>query len=242
MIGDSTEWDDFLVSGGVGLVMALALDAWAHMPSPAPDELEDHTSIRLYAAMVRKQDRQAHRFLIRYQDVEVDTDLAKETGRKDIVFFPGHDGNLYFCLEAKRLNVRVGGVMKSLADEYVREGMRRFVIGKYSRYVHHAGMLGYVLDGDIARAMGNVLDNIRRHHESLGMDPPGDWAESPYRRSDPHAKQTDHRRAHTPNRFQLQHQFISAVPPRSESGGKHDSSIDSQGAVEMRNVSEEGES
>jgi hypothetical protein len=210
-IGDSTEWDDFIFNGGVGLVLALTLDAWRQINAPGPDEHEDKTSVRLYAAMVKKRDRQAHRFLIRYQDVEVDADLAKETGRKDIVFFPGHDGDLYFCLEAKRLNARVKGVMKSLADEYVKEGMLRFITGKYSRRVHHAGMLGYVLDGDITRAMVNVLDNIRRQHVILGMNPPGDWSESPHRVGDARAKETAHRRSHTHTRFQLQHLFVTAL-------------------------------
>lgn len=214
-IGDSTEWDDFILNGGVSLVMALTLDAWKHTTAPAPDEHEDKTSVRLFAAMVKKQDRQSHRFLIRYQDVEVDTDLAKETGKKDIVFFPGHDGDLYFCLEAKRLNARVNGVMKSLADEYVKEGMQRFVAGKYSRQVHHAGMLGYVLDGDVARAMTNVLNNIRRQYASLGMDAPGDWIESPHRVGDPQAKETEHRRLHTLTRFKLQHLFVSTLAEQS---------------------------
>jgi hypothetical protein len=71
-------------------------------------------------------------------------------------------------------------------------------------------MLGYVLDGDVTRAMANVLENIRRHHVSLGMDPPGDWVESSHRKGDPHARETSHRRAHTPVRFQLQHLFVTA--------------------------------
>lgn len=213
--GDSSEWDDFILHGGIASALALTLDAWAQIAAPAPDEHEDKTSVRLYAAMVKRRDRQAHPFLIRYQDVEVDIDLAKETGRKDIVFFPGHDGELYFCLEAKRLNARVKGVMKSLADEYVKEGMQRFVTGKYSRRVHHAGMLGYVLDGDVARAMANVLDNIRRQHTLLGMNEPVDWIESSHRQGDPLAKETSHRRSNTTVRFQLQHLFVAALDGKS---------------------------
>jgi hypothetical protein len=208
-IGDTGDWDDFIAQGGVGTVVALVLDAWALIAPPEPDELEETTTIRLYAAMIRKRDRQAHRFLIRYEDVEIDADLAEETGRKDIVFFPGHEGDLYFCLEAKRLNARVKGVMRSLADEYVKEGMQRFVDGKYGRHVHHGGMLGYVLDGDVPRAMRNVLANIRARHEALGMDPPGDWGESPSRPGDAQARESEHRRAHTPERFRLHHQFVS---------------------------------
>jgi hypothetical protein len=241
-IGDSTEWDGFILNGGVGLVMDLTLDAWRHTIAPAPDEHEDKTSVRLYATMVKKRDRQAHRFLIRYQDVEIDTDLAKVTGKKDIVFFPGHDGDLYFCLEAKRLNARVKGVMKSLADEYVKEGMQRFVTGKYSRHVHHAGMLGYVLDGDVLRAMANVLDNIRRQHVPLGMDAPGDWIESPHRMGDPQAKQTTHRRTHTPTRFQLQHLFVTALAEESADAKKQKSESEQRLAGSNRTIdSDEGE-
>lgn len=232
--GDRSEWDGFITSGGIESALALTLDAWSHLTPPTEDELEERTSIRLYAAMVKNQDRQRHRFLIRYEDVEVDTDLALETGRKDIVFFPGHDGELYFCLEAKRLNARVDGVMKSLADEYVKNGMQRFVDGKYSRAVHHAGMLGYVLDGDVSRAMTNVLNNIRRRYVNLGMDEPGNWAESPHRKDDPHAKETGHRRGHTAVISRLQHLFVTAVsapakipkkssqPARKSAGSKHE--------------------
>lgn len=217
-VGDTREWDDFITGGGVGAVLALTLEAWGKIDPPGPSEHEDKTTIRLYAAMVKNRDRQAHRFLIRYQDVEVVTDLAKEIGRKDIVFFPGHDGDFYFCLEAKRLNARVNGVMKSMADDYVKEGMQRFVDGKYSRYIHHGGMLGYVLDGDVTRAMTNVLANIHSEHPSLGMDSPGDWVESPHRKGDPHARETSHRRGHTTTRFQLQHLFVSAAAARPKSG------------------------
>ena len=129
------------------------------------------------------------------------------------MFLPGHGEDIYFCLEAKRLNARVKGVMKSLAHEYVKEGMQRFVEGKYSRQIHHGGMLGYVLDGDVARSMRNVLDNIRSRHAALGMDAPGDWEGSPFRPADSHARQSSHRRSHTAVRFRLHHQFVSGVGP-----------------------------
>jgi hypothetical protein len=209
--GDSSEWQGFIDGGGVAAVLALTLDAWQHITPPAHDEREEAVSIRLYAAMVKKQDRQVHRFLIRYEDVEVDVDLAKETGRKDIVFFPGHDGSYYYCLEAKRLNARVNGVMKSLADEYVKEGMQRFVDGKYSRRVQHGGMLGYVLDGDVTRAMKNVLKNIQDNSSLLGMAYPGTWTDSAHRPADPHAKESVHRHAGEGSSLYIQHLFVSAA-------------------------------
>ncbi|HWE39441.1 MAG TPA: hypothetical protein VG406_23015 [Isosphaeraceae bacterium] len=89
--------------------------------------------------------------------------------------------------------------------------MQRFADGRYSRHIHHGGMLGYVLDGDIERAVKNVLSNIRANASSLGMDAPGGWDSSPFRPDDGHAKQSVHRRVHTGVRFQLQHQFVSGA-------------------------------
>jgi hypothetical protein len=145
------------------------------MEKPGQTAHEDDISVKLYAALINGKDRSRHMFLIRYEDVEIDTDLAKETGRKDIVFFPANDEDIYFCLEAKRLNALVSGVRRALADEYVREGMQRFVDGKYARFVRHGGMLGYVLDGQIARAAKNVEENIRRRATDLRMTIPGSF-------------------------------------------------------------------
>ncbi|HWE39442.1 MAG TPA: hypothetical protein VG406_23020 [Isosphaeraceae bacterium] len=105
--GDSSDWDAFFADEGVPAVLSLVLNAWESLRAPAPDEHERSTTRRLFCAILKRQDRQAHPFLIRYEDVEVDVDLAEETGRKDIVFFPGHDPDIYFCLETKRLNTRV---------------------------------------------------------------------------------------------------------------------------------------
>jgi len=219
MTGDADRWDDLFASELIPAVLALVLDTWDRIDKPAMDEHEDYTSVRLYSGMVSGKDRQRHAFLIRYQDVEVDSDLEKETGRKDIVFFPpANDEDIYFCLEAKRLNARVDGVMKSLADEYVKSGMQRFVDAKYSRHVHHGGMLGYVLDGDVRRAMGNVLNNIQSNHSALGMGPPGEWLDSPLRPGDPHTKETRHRRAHDTAQFRLHHLFVAEVAAANPAG------------------------
>jgi len=210
--GDAADWNNLFVEQLIPSVLALALDAWERIQRPAPDEQEDATSVRLYSAMITGKDRQRHAFLIRYQDLEVDTDLAKVTGRKDIVFFPaGNDEDIYLCLEAKRLNACVSGIRRSLASEYVKEGMQRFVDGKYSRHVRHGGMLGYVLDGDMGRAMKNVAEAVRRHHRKLRMEPPGKMHASRVRPRDAHARETSHKRRGDRALFRIHHLFVSGV-------------------------------
>ncbi len=208
--GDPSAWDDFFQQSLVPAVLAHVIATWDRMPKPGPSDFEDAISVKLYSALIRAKDRNAHVFLIRYQDVEVDTDLERETGRKDIVFFPSlQDEEIYLCLEAKRLNAVVSGVRRSMADEYVKEGMQRFVDGKYSRFVRHGAMLAYVLDGDISRAIKNVESNIRRRAKELRTDANGGLNASTVRPDDPHTKETHHHRTIEIPVFQIHHLFVS---------------------------------
>jgi hypothetical protein len=209
-VGDPSYWDDFFQQNLIPAVLAHVIATWERMPKPGPSDMEDAISVKLYSALINAKDRSAHAFLIRYQDVEVDTDLARETGRKDIVFFPSlHEQEVYLCLEAKRLNVIVSGLRRSLADEYVKEGMQRFVDGKYAKFVRHGAMLAYVLDGDTDRAMKNVESNIRSRATELRMDKNGGFAASAMRPEDPLVKETQHHRAHETTVFRIHHLFVA---------------------------------
>jgi hypothetical protein len=209
-VGDPSYWDDLFQQNLIPAVLAHVIATWERMPKPGPSDLEDAISVKLYSALSNAKDRSTHAFLIRYQDVEVDTDLAKETGRKDIVFFPSlQEQEIYFCLEAKRLNAVVSGVRRSLADEYVKEGMQRFVERKYARFVLHGAMLAYVLDGDTDRAMKNVENNIHSRLTELRMEKNGGFVASTIRPDDPLVKETRHR-AHETAVFRIHHLFMAA--------------------------------
>jgi hypothetical protein len=209
MIGDIDNWDDLFTGQLIPVVLALVLEAWDRIEKPAEDEHEDTISVKLCVAMRTGKNRNRHPFQIHYQSVELDTNLTKVSGRKDIVIFPpSNDEDIYFCLEAKRLNARISGKMRSLADEYVKEGMQRFVDGKYSKQIRHGGMLGYVLDGDVDRAMKNVLKNIQSIYLSLGMDSPGNWIDS---RLHLNTKETQHRRKVGVSPFCIYHLFVMGM-------------------------------
>jgi hypothetical protein len=208
VVGDPVDWDDFFQENLIPAILSHVINTWNRMEKPRQTDHEADISRKLYAALKTSKDRNRHPFLIRLEDVEV-TDLAEEIGRKDITFFPpANDEDIYFCLEAKRLNALESGRRKSLADKYVKEGMQRFINGKYSRYVHHGGMLGYVLDGKVARAMKNVDTNIRAHAKELGMALPGRFLASSVRPDDPSAKETHHRRLHETALFRIHHLFM----------------------------------
>ena len=206
--GDPADWDDFFQQNLIPAVLSLVVSAWEHMEKPEQTAYEDDISVKLYTALVTGKNRNQHPFLIRYQDVEVDADLEKEIEKKDIVIFPSNLEEVYFCLEAKRLNALVSSKRRTLAGAYVREGMQRFVDGKYSRFVRHGGMLGYVLDGRISHAIRNIEKNIRTHARKLGMDASEGFLSSSVRPDDPSAKETLHRRSHETALFHMHHLFM----------------------------------
>jgi len=209
-VGDPSYWDDLFQQNLIPAVFAHVITTWELMPKPGPSDLEDAISVKLYSALVKAKDRNTHAFRIEYQVVEVDTDLAAVTGKKDIVFVPSlQQEEVYLCLEAKRLNALVAGFRRSLADEYVKEGMQRFVDGKYARFVRHGAMLGYVLDGDTHRAMKNVENNIRSRLTELRMEKNGGFLASTIRPADALTKETRHRRAHETAVFRIHHIFVA---------------------------------
>lgn len=208
-VGDTSCWDDFFQQNLVPAVLAYIITAWEQMPKPGASDLEDAISDKLYSALVKAKHRNEFPFLIRREDLEFDMDLAKEIGRKDIVFFPSlKEEEIYLCLEAKRLNVIISGVRRSLADEYVREGMQRFVDGKYARFVRHGAMLAYVLDGNTDRAIHNVENNIRNRLSELRMDKNGGLVALTIRPDDYRTKETSHRREHEKTIFRIHHLFV----------------------------------
>ena len=126
------------------------------------------------------------------------------------MFFPSlQEQEIYLCLEAKRLNATISGTHRSLATEYVKEGMQRFVDGKYARSVRHGTMLAYVLDGDIDQAIQNIEKGIRNRLSELRMDQNGGLVASTIRPLDPRTKETRHRRAHEKAVFRIHHLFVA---------------------------------
>ncbi|AGA28573.1 hypothetical protein [Singulisphaera acidiphila] len=209
VVGSPAEWDDFFSTNFIPQIIDLVLTSWQAMPAPASDQLEDRITVALYCSLSRNQSLCTLPFLIRVQDVEIDLELERETGRKDIAFFPALQADIYFCLECKRLNVVKEGETRAYSSEYVSQGMTRFVSRQYSPFVQHGGMLGYVLDGDVDRAKQNIEANIHARHLELGMDPPGNIERSSVRPENEHIWETHHHRALETPVFRIHHMLVT---------------------------------
>jgi hypothetical protein len=213
IVGTPTDWAD-LIDPMIPEILSLVIATWEAMPSPAPDDREDNITNELCRALRRNRTARDLMFLIDTQMVELEPAAGEDLGRLDIAFrplIPRED--IYFCLEAKRLNVVKDGETRAYASEYVTFGMLRFVTGQYSKAVQHGGMVGYVLDGDVSRAMSNVESNIQTQQSALGMKPPGELLPSTVLTSEERARETNHRRSHDPSSFRIHHLFMACTYP-----------------------------
>lgn len=210
LIGAPDEWID-LIDTLVPDILDLVLSTWAAMPPPASDAREDPTTEDLCRRLRQNRNSSDLPFRIDIQMVELDQAAGEDQGRMDIAFSPRVPReDIYFCLECKRLNViQKNGKPRSYASEYITHGMMRFVRGQYAKSVRHGGMLGYVLDGDISKAMKNVAANIKARFKDLGMEAPGKMQPSSVCPKQPNLKETHHTRQHSPDIFYIHHIFAA---------------------------------
>ena len=87
--------------------------------------------------------------------------LAYSKGRIDMAVLLDPLAEGYLAYECKRLNdVPKDGRRRSLAREYVLDGLSRFVAEQYSENLPVGCMLGYVLDSDVPYAASSVRAKI----------------------------------------------------------------------------------
>jgi hypothetical protein len=209
VIGSPDQWVD-LIDPLVPDILAVVISSWEEMPAPAPDALEDHITLELLRVLRRHRAARDLPLTIHLQTVEIDPAEGQGIGRMDIAFYPlVNREDIYFCLEAKRLNVLKEGKVRSYAAEYVRLGMMRFITGQYAKLARNGGMIGYVVDGRVSHAINNVTQNIRKRHVELGMSAPGELRSSSILAGDLRASETHHTRRHDPSSFLIHHLFMT---------------------------------
>ena len=210
-IGSPAEWAG-LIEPMLPTILQFVVDCWVEMSVPTRGEREDDLTVRL--CLLLKQNRTARElpFQIDIQMVELEPADGNETGRMDITFrplIPRED--IYFCLEGKLLNVTKNARRRSLASEYVNQGMMRFISGKYAKAVHHGGMAGYIIDGDTSYAITRVSASIKRHCAALGMEPAHGLTTSSFLGENRNVRETNHLRKG--EKFLIHHVFLPVAPP-----------------------------
>ena len=156
--------------------------------------------------------------------------LAYSKGRIDVAVLLDPAAEEYLAYECKRLNdVREDG-RRSLAGEYVTEGLSRFVAEQYSENLPVGCMLGYVLDGDVAYAAARVRGKIiecRRKIALIGQPRDEAAVGAATRFSSRHRRQGD-------GEIEIRHALLPMRPggtaAEGEPGRGHDEGVGRDGA------------
>ena len=157
-------WESF-----VQLVLEITVEAYQCMRRDGEVQREweeDVFTVRLTENYIQPLARQHPPNLIAMPRTKVHTSAMKDgclSPKKaveiDIRLSPSwmDYSQIYFAWECKRVgDKRVDGKYAALIPEYITEGILRFIDEEYAAGLDDAGMLGYVLDGDVT----NIVDDI----------------------------------------------------------------------------------
>lgn len=175
MGGDAGAYISLFPLGNIPPLLYAIFQAGETLRKETDNEHENRISRRLFYRLIRIDPFRSGPLDIRLQPeiVAVDSDKSTPEGQIDFLVSCGLGAEVYFAIEAKRLRVRsTKGKMDAGNDDYVNDGMMRFVAGQYAPFMSTGAMLGYVYDGDIKKACAGVAGYIDGKINELKLMPP----------------------------------------------------------------------
>lgn len=220
VIGDAEIWSDTFPEELIPRVLDLVAHTWDSFVKPGPSDHEVPITRRFKHALKQAKDLQRLPVRIEREPAEDDPATGKELGRIDLKFLPAVSAleEVYFAFECKRLNAVQDGTRRTLAPEYVTEGMMRFVTGQYASSAYQGGMIGYVLDGHCDEAIGLVEQNVSSRVAELRMTTSAGLEPSSLRPENRRIRETSHA-LQPQRRFRLHHVFLECSATTGFSSG-----------------------
>jgi len=158
MKGDSGAFKRLFPQKHIPIILSSILDASKLLKKKTEYDREDWITRRLHGRIIRlpafRDGPAALSIQLQPEIPSMDLDSNTPGGRIDLLVPSDQGYQVYFAIEAKRLRfLSPGGQFKSGNDEYVKNGMMRFIKGRYAPLMENGAMLGYVFDGytDTAR-------------------------------------------------------------------------------------------
>lgn len=157
--------------GFAGEVMQLLWKIWRSFSLDSSVHLETQITAIFHSHLIDAYEAEDRSWFIVPEYPVTDNKSGKELGRNDLRFYPlSHHGQaIFFAVECKRLRVTTPSGFAHLADEYAKEGVGRFVDGKYASKLPCGGMVGYVMDNDVSKAFVSVKSKIESGRKDLKL-------------------------------------------------------------------------
>jgi len=155
--------------------------------------------VRVYSEGLKKAMKDGHRVSQRAPEIDIK------------IFIPTWDyDRVYFAWECKRVaDKQKSKEYAKLVAEYVPEGILRFINEEYAVDLDDAGMLGYVLAGDVSTIVQDINASIRRPHRTYQLSAKDCLASSCALGSFQDAYQSNHERFSSHKSVRLHHLFLT---------------------------------
>lgn len=210
-IGTAASYFPFFPEDRIPDALQVVLDSWKILGTVKQTDLEDSITERLAAAIKCAKAARRLSFSVHYQTVPLD-DHGAVAARIDFKFLAGYDEDAYLAFECKRLRIpRTKGVSSNCSEYVGQGGMGRFISGKYAPTQSNGTMVGYVMDGNVAKAKQGIVDQIWKQRLKLRLVSGKPWEASLYLPKQPDLHQTRHKRKIVKSKsdITLQHLFLS---------------------------------
>ena len=194
------------------------LRAWSMLHFPTNIRVEDPITRLLWDKLDELMVTSESTRWVVYAQAELWERAGEIVGRTDLSFRHLSRRTQFYILECKRLNIPADVQRKrpeSNADNYVADGMTRFVTGQYSPEMPCGGMLGYVMDGALQKARKAVESALDKHAAALVFPDKRRFGKCRFLPASPRGGTTRHRRGR--QRFVLHHLLVN-VPERTALG------------------------
>lgn len=146
---------------------------WNNFPRTTRNPLENRITKPFVGHLQSCQETRQLPFFFDVNVKLVDAEKDTETGELDIRVMHGKRPKVFFAFECKRLNVIRNGKYSSQAGEYVGEnGMGCFLSGQYDGGSDCGGMIGYVMDNDVQKAITAINKALKTYEDSLKIKQP----------------------------------------------------------------------
>ena len=165
----------------IPVILTLVLQVGQTLWKKTDNELENRVTNRLCAKLNHNPVFRKGPLSLHPQQgiLSLDPDDDTLAGQIDIVVSCQYGSEVYFAIEAKRLRVRsASGKMDAGNDDYVNDGMMRFVTGQYAPFMNSGAMLGYVYDDNTGKARAGVAGYILKKTKELKLVSPKQLARS----------------------------------------------------------------
>jgi hypothetical protein len=191
--GDSSSFKGLFPDHLITEILETIFVAWSKTPKKV--EIENRITRRLDVFLRQEKDERDLPLRVSIQHSLTDPITFHESARIDLVLTPvgSNKDRVYFAFECKRLRIpsKKGRLSIGTSDYIGNAGMGCFLTGQYSSGLPHAGMLGYVMDGNWAAAEKSIEKSISKHAAKLSLKGSSSWIASTWL-AHRQAKQSNH--------------------------------------------------